>query len=115
MDGEQMQARRVSPGDRKRRHRGVLEEGAGEDGARLQDRAGGGAKKREQLERRVNELVAENQRSRKMAEEADRSATIRAELQRLGVAKVDLAFKAVKDEIFRAEDGGCWREGTTGR
>ncbi len=62
-------------------------------------------KKREQLERRVNELVAENQRSRQAAEQADRSATIRAELQRLGVAKVDVAFKAVKDDVYRAEDG----------
>lgn len=62
-------------------------------------------KRREQLERRVNELVEENRRARIQAEEADRSATIRSELQRLGVAKVDLAFKAVKDEITRSEDG----------
>jgi ATP/maltotriose-dependent transcriptional regulator MalT len=62
-------------------------------------------KRREQLERRVNELVDENKRSRKMAEEADRSATIRSELQRLGVAKVDLAYKAVQDAIERREDG----------
>jgi hypothetical protein len=62
-------------------------------------------KKREQLERRLNELVEENRRSRAMAEEVDRGASIRAELQRLGVSKVDLAFKAVKDEIVRAEDG----------
>ena len=62
-------------------------------------------KRRESLEQRVNELVAENQRSRAKAEEAERSAAIRAELQRLGVAKVDLAYKAVKDEIYRSEDG----------
>jgi len=62
-------------------------------------------KRREQLERRVNELVQENARSRQMAEEAERNATVRAELQRLGVAKVDLAFKAVRDEVRRAEDG----------
>ncbi len=62
-------------------------------------------KRREQLERQVNELVQENARSRQMAEEADRSATIRAELQRLGVAKVDLAFRAVKDDVRRGEDG----------
>ena len=61
-------------------------------------------KRREQLERRVNELVQENERSRQMAEESDRGATIRAELQRLGVAKVDLAFRAVKDEVKRVED-----------
>jgi hypothetical protein len=62
-------------------------------------------KRREHLERRMNELVAENQRSRKAAEEAERSSAVRAELQRLGVSKIDLAFKAVQDGIVRAEDG----------
>lgn len=62
-------------------------------------------KRRETLEQRVNELVAENERSRAKAEEAERSSAIRAELQRLGVAKVELAFRAVKDEIQRGEDG----------
>ena len=62
-------------------------------------------KRREQLEKRVNELIEENRRNRKMAEEAERGSALRAELQRLGVAKVDLAFKAVQDEIFRTEDG----------
>ena len=71
-------------------------------------------KRREQLERRMNELVAENQRSRKAAEEAERSATVRAELQRLGVAKIDLAFKAVQDGIQRAEDGRLVARGDSG-
>ncbi len=62
-------------------------------------------KRREQLERRLNELVEENKRSRKAAEEAERGAAVRAELQRLGVAKIDLAFKAVQDGIVRTEDG----------
>src|SRR5262252_2047061 len=62
-------------------------------------------KRRESLEKRVNELVAENKRSRRAAEEAERSAAVRAELQRLGVAKVDLAYKAVQDGIVRTEDG----------
>ena len=62
-------------------------------------------KRREQLEKRLNELVEENKHSRKMAEEADRNSTVRAELQRLGVAKVDLAYRAVQDGIIRAEDG----------
>ena len=71
-------------------------------------------KRREQLERRLNELVEENQRSRQLAEAAERSATIRTELQRLGVAKVDVAFKAVKDDIFRAEDGRLLAKGEEG-
>jgi hypothetical protein len=62
-------------------------------------------KKREQLERRLNEMAEENRRSRQAAEELERSSAIRNELQRLGVTKVDLAFKAVKEDIVRAEDG----------
>ena len=62
-------------------------------------------RRRETLEQRVNELVAENERARAKAEEAERSSTIRAELQKLGVAKVELAYKAVRDEIVRGEDG----------
>ncbi len=62
-------------------------------------------KRLEQLERRLNELVEENKRARRMAQEAERGAAIRAELQRLGVGKVDLAFKAVQDVIVRSEDG----------
>ena len=62
-------------------------------------------RRRETLEQRVNELVAENERARAKAEEAERSATIRAELQKLGVAKVELAYKVVRDEIVRSEDG----------
>ena len=62
-------------------------------------------RRRESLEQRVNELVAENERARGKAEEAERSAAIRAELQKLGVAKIELAYKAVKDDIQRAENG----------
>ena len=62
-------------------------------------------KRREVLEKRLNELVAENQKSRRTAEEAERSSAVRAELQRLGVAKIDLAFRAVQDGIVRTEDG----------
>lgn len=62
-------------------------------------------RRREQLERRLNEVVEENQRNRKLAEEADRNSSIRAELQRLGVVKVDLAFRAVQDGIYKGEDG----------
>lgn len=71
-------------------------------------------KRREQLERRVNELVEENQRSRQMAEEMERGATIRSELQRMGVVKVDVAFRAVKDDVFRAEDGRLLARGEQG-
>lgn len=62
-------------------------------------------RRRESLEQRVNELAAENDKARTRAEEAERHAAIRAELQRLGVAKVELAFRAVRDEVQRGEDG----------
>ncbi len=62
-------------------------------------------RKREQLERKLNEVVEENQRARQRAEEAERSTAIRTELQKLGVAKIDLAYKAVRDEIVRNEHG----------
>jgi hypothetical protein len=71
-------------------------------------------KRREHLERRVDELIHENQRSRELAEEASRGASIRGELQRLGVAKVDLAYRAVKDDIQRSEDGRLTARGTQG-
>jgi hypothetical protein len=62
-------------------------------------------RRREGLEARVNHLVEENRRARAAAEEADKTSQIRSELQRLGVAKIDLAFKAIKDDIVRSEDG----------
>jgi hypothetical protein len=71
-------------------------------------------KRREQLERRLNELAEENRRSRQQAEESDRASTIRAELQRMGVAKVDVAFKVVKDDIYRSEDGRLLAKGERG-
>jgi hypothetical protein len=63
-----------------------------------------GNKRTESLEKRVNELIAENQ-------EAQRSSAIRTELQRLGVAKIELAYKAVKDDVYRSEDGRLLAQG----
>jgi hypothetical protein len=71
-------------------------------------------RRREQLERRLNELVEENRRSKLIAEEAQSSSAIRAELQRLGVSKVDLAFRAVRDDIVRTEDGRLVARGEGG-
>jgi len=75
--------------------------------AELQDER----KRREGLESRVNQLVEENRRARAAAEEADKNSQIRSELQRLGVAKLDLAFKAIKDDIVRTEDGRLMAKG----
>ncbi len=79
--------------------------------AELQDER----KRRENLEARMNQLVEENRRARAQADEADRNSQIRTELQRLGVAKIDLAFRAVKDEIVRAEDGRLQARGADGK
>lgn len=62
-------------------------------------------RRREQLEKRLNELAEDNKKARAVAEEAQRAGAIRSELQRLGVVKVDLAFRAVQDRIMRNDDG----------
>lgn len=55
--------------------------------------------------RAVLEELAEERRRRegleKRVEEAERGSAIRAELQKLGVAKLELAYRAVKDEVPR--------------
>jgi hypothetical protein len=71
-------------------------------------------RRREQLERRLSEVEEEGKRSRQAVEQAERGSAIRAELQRLGVAKVDLAFKAVQDGVFRSEDGRLLAHGDNG-
>jgi hypothetical protein len=71
-------------------------------------------RRRERLEKRVNELVEENKRSRAVADEAQRSGNIRTELQKLGVTKVDLAYKAVQDGIVRTQDGRLVARGESG-
>lgn len=72
-------------------------------------------RRRESLEGRLNQLVEENRKARAMADEADRNSQIRSELQRLGVAKVELAFRAVKDDIVRSEDGRLQARGPEGK
>jgi hypothetical protein len=79
--------------------------------AELQDER----KRRENLETRLNQLVEENRKARSLAEETDRNSQIRTELQRLGIAKLDLAFKAVRDDIVRTEDGRLTARGAEGK
>ena len=71
-------------------------------------------RRREQLEKRLNEVVEESSRNRKAAIEAERTSAIRAELQRLGVAKVDIAFRAVQEGIYRTDDGRLIAKGDDG-
>ncbi len=62
-------------------------------------------RRRESLERQLTDVRAESRRNRQQAELVDRESQIRESLQDLGVRRVDLALKLVKDDIFRAEDG----------
>ena len=71
-------------------------------------------KKREQMEKRLNELVDENRRAQQQAEQAERFAAIKAELQQSGVGKVELAFRAVREEVVRGEDGRLYGKGEDG-
>ncbi len=71
-------------------------------------------RRRESLERRVNELVEENRRARLAADEAERANGIRTELQKLGVAKVELAYRAVQSGVVRSEDGRLVARGENG-
>src|SRR5579863_2256791 len=71
-------------------------------------------RRREQLEKRLNEMGEENKKARAIADEAQRATAIRSELQRLGVVKVDLAYKAVQDDIVRTDDGRVMARGENG-
>ena len=71
-------------------------------------------KKRESLERKLNELIEENNRNRALAEAMERETKVKTELQRLGVQKVDLAFKAIKDDVVRTQEGQIQAKGKDG-
>lgn len=66
--------------------------------------------RREELERRLGELKEENHRTRQKAEQAERFGQVRDELQQLGVQKVQLAFRLLKDDIYRGEDGELYAD-----
>lgn len=62
-------------------------------------------RRRQELEQRVQELAAENQRTRREVAERDRIGRIREALQEHGVKKTDLAVRIVRDDVSRTEDG----------
>ena len=71
----------------------------------LKNKLGEERRRREGLERKLNEAQEENRRASRRSDQVNRHSQIRSVLQELGVRKVDLAFKLVKDDVFRAEDG----------
>ena len=72
-------------------------------------------KRREKLEGLLNELKEENRQTRQRAEQAERFSRVRDSLRDMGVQKTELAFRLVKDEIFRGEDGELYAESGGGR
>jgi hypothetical protein len=67
-------------------------------------------RKRESLERQLGELGEENRRTRRQAEQTERVSRIQSCLQELGVRKVPLALRLVRDEIVRGEDGELYAQ-----
>jgi hypothetical protein len=57
------------------------------------------------LEKQLEEVKRAAEEYRQRAESAERSATVRDELRRLGVTNVELAFRAVREDVFRDESG----------
>src|ERR1017187_9833626 len=69
---------------------------------------------RQAVQEFVNNEQAKTEPAHKAELQAERGATVRAELQRLGLAKIDLAFRAVQDGIVRTEDGRLVARGEAG-
>jgi len=65
-------------------------------------------RRREMLERRLSEMEEESRRHRAASEEANRHTAIKAGLERVGVKKPEMAFRLVKDEVFRDESGDLY-------
>lgn len=91
-----------------------LKRAGGEGGEAVKTALAEERRQREQLEKRLNELAEDNGRHRRVVEQMDRFSTIKSELQQLGVRKPDLAFRLLKDEIFRGEDGQLYARGEEG-
>ena len=72
-------------------------------------------KRREKLEGALNELKEENRQTRQRAEQTERYSRVRDSLRDMGVQKTDLAFRLVRDDIFRGEDGELYAESGGGR
>jgi hypothetical protein len=67
-------------------------------------------RKREGAERQLSELGEENRRTRRQYEQTERVSRIQSYLQELGVRKVPLALRLVKEEIVRGDDGELYAE-----
>ncbi len=62
-------------------------------------------RRRESLEKRFNELLEDNRRKSALADSLERETAVKTELQKHGVTKLELAYKALKDDVQREKDG----------
>lgn len=62
-------------------------------------------RQRKEMERQLRDLVEENRRAKERAEQVETASFIKGELQKLGVNKVELAFKAIKDDVQKDSSG----------
>ena len=65
---------------------------------------------RSQLEKQIQELSDESRRARQGAERTDRHSQVQTGLRELGVQKVELAFRLVKDAVYRGDDGELYAD-----
>lgn len=71
-------------------------------------------RQREDMERQLRDLIEENRRAKERAEQVETASFIKSELQKLGVTKVDLAFRAIKDDVQKDSTGRYSARSTTG-
>ncbi len=71
-------------------------------------------RERAKLARRMEKLEAHALAKEKQAEERERQAAIRSELAGLSVTKTDAAFKIIRDDIYRGEDGKLYAKNAEG-
>lgn len=71
-------------------------------------------RRREQLEAQVRQLLEKTRESEMEVARTRMTSAVRDELQKQGVTKVDLAFRAMKDDIRQADHGGYTVRGRDG-
>ncbi len=71
-------------------------------------------RQREEMERQLRDLVEENRRAKERAEQVETASFIKSELQKLGVTKIELAFRAIKDDVQKDATGRYSARSTKG-
>jgi hypothetical protein len=71
-------------------------------------------RQREEMERQLRDLIEENRRAKERAEQIETASFIKTELQKLGVTKIDLAYRAIKDDVQKDSSGRFAARSTKG-